>query len=183
MEKNYSPEADLALLYVAIGWKPTTGLGPSSDLDILAFMLNNDGRLPGSEYLISSLNALSPDGAIATINDDRTGSSSVGGDDEALILDLPKVDEQVRKITLVVTVQNSSSANTRFGDIRKVYARIVDSMTGDEIQKVDLSERYPDASACVIGVLNRVENGWRLDTSEVTGNEIEHFTTLYAKTR
>lgn len=75
----------------------------------------------------------SKDGSIVHTGDNRTGDGD--GDDEQIIVDLPRVPEQV---TALVFTINSYSGQT-FNEVTNAYCRILDASTGTEIAKYTLS--------------------------------------------
>ena len=94
--KGQRVDIGLQKLAVGLGWDPnSTSSSHDYDLDASAFMLAANNRVPndaffvfyGSELKNSEGNPVSPDGAVSSSGDDRTGGNS-DGDDETLMIDL-----------------------------------------------------------------------------------------------
>jgi tellurium resistance protein TerD len=58
-------------------------------------MINSDRKFLGEDYFIFCNNLKSPYGALEHIGYDPTGGNSDGGNDEAIIVDLSKINENV----------------------------------------------------------------------------------------
>lgn len=58
------------------------------------------------DYFVFYNNLDSPDGALARTGDDPSGKNSDGDDDEAIIIDLEKVDSRFEEILFVVTIED-----------------------------------------------------------------------------
>lgn len=75
----------------------------------------------------------SQDGSIVHTGDNRTGDGE--GDDEQIIVDLPKVPAQVKTIMFIV----NSFTGQSFSEIENAFCRIVNHANNSEIARYDLS--------------------------------------------
>ena len=122
------------------------------DLDASCLLFNASGE-PVDSVWFRQLR--SNDGSIIHTGDNRTGAGD--GDDEQIIVDLPKVPAGVQ--TLVFTV-NSFQGDT-FDRIENAYCRLVDDTTGQEVARYDLTGSGPH-TAQVMAKLSRTGNGWSM---------------------
>ena len=80
LEKGQRIGIKLEKVGVGLGWDPNEGSGEDFDLDASAFMLGENHKLPRDEFFVFYNNLKSPDGAVESMGDDRTGGSSDGDD-------------------------------------------------------------------------------------------------------
>lgn len=88
LKKGDSLQISLKNLIVGLGWK--TCVDDEVDLDASAFMLASNGRIPNDNYFVFYNNQESPDHAVRSSGDDRSGGSNAGSDsdDESLYVNL-----------------------------------------------------------------------------------------------
>src|SRR4051794_37454807 len=89
----------LSKVYAGAGWDVKED-GPTMDLDLVAFMVDENGHLKNKKNFIYFNNKKSPDGSVASRGDNLTGEGD--GDDEVIDIDLGKVSSDVKKIVLAV---------------------------------------------------------------------------------
>lgn len=155
-------DINLHKMAVGLGWSPNeSSTGYEYDLDASAFMLNERKKLPADEYFVFYNNLTSPDGAVASSGDDRTGGNSDGGDDETLTVDLDKVDPRVQEILFTVTIHEAAARRQNFGQVRDSYIRIYNEETGEVLARYDLEEDFSIETAVEFGRLYRYQGGWR----------------------
>jgi tellurium resistance protein TerD len=129
------------------------------DLDVSLFMLGANGKLPADEYFLFFNNLRSPDGAVVHQGDNRTGVGE--GDDETLLISLPKIDPTVERIVIVVTIHEARERGQSFANVGNAYIRLVDQETGQEVLRYSLNETFFDETAVVFGELEREGSSWR----------------------
>ena len=125
-------------------------------------MLTAKRKLPQDEYFVFYNNLESPDGAVKSSGDDRTGGSS-SGDDETLTVDLQRVNPKVEVILFTVTIHKAEERNQNFGQVRNSYIRIVNNQNQEEIAKYDLEEDFSVETAIEFGRLHRVGQAWHFE--------------------
>ena len=106
LQKGQKIDIGLSKITVGLGWDPNEGTGNDFDLDASAIMINSERKLLGENYFIFYNNLKSPDGSLEHTGDDPDGKSSEGDDDEAIRVDLTKIDIQVNEILFVVTIED-----------------------------------------------------------------------------
>jgi len=77
-------------VHVGLGWDPIQS-GQTVDWDLSAFGLNGSGKLVEDGFFVYFNNPLSPDQAIVSMGDERSGGNSAGGDDETIAVDLARI--------------------------------------------------------------------------------------------
>lgn len=142
LQKGQKIDIGLSKMTIGLGWDPSEGTGHEFDLDASAIMINAERKLLGEDSFIFYNNLVSPDGALTHTGDDPDGKSSDGDDDEAIIVDLAKVDSKVEEILFVVTIADFEARKQNFGQVRNSYIRIVDNSNNEEIAKYELDEDF-----------------------------------------
>ena len=113
--QKISLDKGLTLAKIGLGWDINKYDGQASfDLDASAIMINSERKLLGENYFIFYNNLNSPDGALEHTGDDPTGGNSDGDDDEAIKVDLNKIDTKVQEILFVVTIEDFERRKQNF---------------------------------------------------------------------
>jgi tellurium resistance protein TerD len=165
---------------IGLGWDPNEEPnGPDFDLDVSAFLIAENGKIPADEYLVffnSELKMESPegtrpysgDGSVLGAVDSIDGTESDGEDDEDMRIYFDKVWEGVHQIIITVTITkypNDKKKDRRtlvqnFGMVNDCYIRVWDDERGEEIFRYDLRENFRTEDAVEFGRFIRVENSW-----------------------
>ena len=182
LTKGQRVDIGLQKIGVGLGWDPNTvGAGVDYDLDASAFMLGENGQVPGEQFFVFYSNPKSPDNAVESSGDDRTGGSS-DGDDETLTIDLGKVDPRIAEIVFTVTIHEFEQRRQNFGQVRNSFIRIYDAVTNEEICKYELDEDFSVETAVEFGRLYKRGGSWRFEAVG-TGHSggLNTFVSKYAK--
>lgn len=190
LTKGQRVDIGLQKLGVGLGWDPNTeASGNDYDLDASAFMLGADKQVPSEAFFVfygtknrtQDDKPISPDSAVISSGDDRTGGSSEG-DDETLMVDLGKVDPRVEEIVFTVTIYDFESHRQNFGQVRNSFIRIYDALTNTEICKYELGEDFSVETAVEFGRLYKRGGAWRFEAMGV-GHKggLATFVSKYAK--
>lgn len=167
LQKGQRIDIGLSKVSVGLGWDSNaSGGGAAFDLDLSAFMVNKNLKVPSEGYFVFYNNPLSPDGAVASSGDDQTGESSAG-DDETLIVDLAKVSPEVDSIVFVATIHDAETRKQNFGQVRNSYIRICNALNSEEICKYELSEDFSIETGVEFGRLYKKEGRWRFEASGI----------------
>ena len=167
LQKGQKIELGLTKMTIGLGWDPNEGTGHAFDLDASAIMIDSDRKLVGDEYFVFYNNLNSPDGALQHTGDDPDGKSSDGDDDEAIIIDLEKVDSRVEEILFVVTIEDFERRKQNFGMVRNSYIRIVDNNSHQEIAKYELDEDFSIETGVEFGRLYKRNGSWKFEASGI----------------
>ncbi|HWT40239.1 MAG TPA: TerD family protein [Dongiaceae bacterium] len=144
---------------LGLGWSPQTKPGEGDfDLDSNIFALDANGKLPADEFFVFYNNKVSPDAAIIHMGDNRTGADA-GTDAERIKLDLTSVDPKVKKLSLVITIDEAKARHQNFGRVKDSYVSLTDEETGKEFARYILEDEAPDAISVHFGELERHDDG------------------------
>ncbi len=163
LQKGQRIGVGLRKVGIGLGWDPNDSTGFDFDLDAAAFMVGEDRKLPVDEFFVFYNNKLSPDGAVAAGEDDRTGSSSAGGDDETITVNLDKVDPRINEIIITVTIHEADVRRQNFGQVHNSYIRIYNEENGEELAKYELEEDFSVETAVEFGRLYRRNGEWKFE--------------------
>ncbi|MEP6559494.1 MAG: TerD family protein [Nakamurella sp.] len=131
------------------------------DLDASALLLDANRQVLEIVYYG---NLRSADGSLMHTGDNLTGKGD--GDDESIMVDLPKVPPAVAHIVFVV----NSFSGQNFSQILNAAARVVDSADRDrELVKYELSGSGTH-TAIVMAKLSRSGGGWTFTAIGTPGN-------------
>lgn len=162
LQKGQKIELGLEKVKVGLGWDPSAEGQAEFDLDASAFMLGANKKLPADEFFVFYNNLASPDGAVASSGDDRTGGNSEE-DDETITVDLTKVDPRVNEIIFTATIHEAEERRQNFGQVRNAYIRIINDATGEEIARYDLEEDFSIETGVEFGRIYKKGGIWKFD--------------------
>ena len=128
------------------------GGGESIDLDASCMLFDEQGN-PVDVVWFRQLK--SRDGSIQHTGDNLTGEGE--GDDEQIIVDLPKVPAQVK--SLIFAVSNFTGQN--FSRVENAYCRIVNAQGNKEIARYNLSCQG-DHTAMIMAKVYRHNDEWKM---------------------
>lgn len=180
LTKGQRVDIGLQNIGVGLGWDPAES-GQEFDLDASAFMLGGSGQIPAEPFFVFYGNPESPDQAVASSGDDRTGGNS-DGDDETLTVNLGKIDPRIEQIVFTVTIHDFEERRQNFGQVRNSFIRIYDTTNGDELCRYELDEDFSVETAVEFGRLYKRGGAWRFEAlgSGATGG-LAAFVAKYAK--
>ena len=105
---NLSTQAHgLSAVNVGLGWDARVAKGVSFDLDASVFLLNDRGKVSTDKDFVFYNNLTSLDGTVAHQGDNVTGAGD--GDDETVSINLAKISSEVKKIVIVVSINDADS--------------------------------------------------------------------------
>ncbi|MBQ8285565.1 MAG: TerD family protein [Thermoguttaceae bacterium] len=145
-------------LRVGLGWNPRVNVGEEFDLDVSCFMLGSDDKVRSKNDLVFYNQTESPRGSVKHTGDNQTGEG--GGDDEAILVDLTQVPDDVAKLLFVATIHEARERRQNFGIVDEAYMRVVDRDTNAELARFDLSEHACVEHSLVFGSLVKSDAGW-----------------------
>jgi tellurium resistance protein TerD len=144
---------------VGLGWNPRVTDGAGFDLDAIAFLVTEGGKVRADNDFIFFNNLKSSDGSVVHNGDNRTGEGD--GDDETLSVDLSKVPADVAKVIFAVTIYDGQTRNQNFGQVENAYIRVSNDAGGTEIARYDLSEDSSTETAMIFGELYKHGTEWK----------------------
>ncbi|MGI5130759.1 TerD family protein [Pseudonocardia sp. CA-107938] len=148
----------LSRVRMGLGWDAVKKRGlfgrrsQSIDLDASALLFDGERRLVDAVWFRQ---LQSKDGSVQHTGDNLTGEGE--GDDESIIVDLPRLSPAVTQIVFTV----NSFTGQDFSQIENAFCRLVDETTGDELARYDLtgSGRH---NAQIMAKVSRDGGGWAM---------------------
>ncbi len=151
-------------VFIGLGWEaPETKDGHSVDIDASAFVLNREGKVRRDTDFIFYNNLETDSGAIQHMGDNTTGEKKEGDADDAEVIkvSLDTLAFDIERVAFSVTIHNAEDRQQNFGDIKNAYMRVVNSETGSELARFDLTEDASSDNAMIFGELFREGLGWK----------------------
>ena len=147
----------LTNIEIGLGWDL---VNQACDLDASAFMLGADNRVIGDDWFVFYGQTSSPDGSVVHSGD---SDGSAVGDDETIRINLNQVNQQVQKITFVVTINEALEKGLNFSMVQNAYVRVVDKSTNNELARFMLTDYYATVTSMVVGELYRHNGSWKFN--------------------
>ncbi len=147
----------LKTVAAAAGWDVKSG-GASMDLDLVAFMVNAEGKLANEKNFVYFGNKKSPCGSVASRGDNLTGAGE--GDDETIDINLDAVPADVTKIVVAVSIYQAAQKGQSLKSLDNAFVRIVNTADSAQLAKYDLTNFENAGANFVLGELTRVEGEW-----------------------
>lgn len=155
-------EPGLKHVMLGAGWdvakKGFFGLGPDYDLDLIALLIDKNGKLINNKGVIyfGNLNGQ----GIYLHGDNRTGAGD--GDDEKISVDLEKLPANCNSVVFAINIYDAVNRKQNFSKIKNAYIRILNEDNGNkEICRYNLSEDGGTNTAVIFAELNRTGSGWQ----------------------
>ena len=145
---------------LGLGWNPRATDGKAFDLDAVAFLTGEDGKVRLDGEFIFFNQKVSPCGSVTHNGDNRTGDGD--GDDETISVDLSKVPQEVAKIVFAVTIHEGQQNGQNFGMVDRAYIRVINQdANAEELARFDVSEDGSTEVAMIFGELYRHNGEWK----------------------
>ncbi len=145
---------------IGLGWDSNeSSNGKVFDLDASVFMLNANEKLVADEYFVFYNNLKSPDGAVEHTGDNRDGEGE--GDDESIIIDIGKLNPEVKEMIIVVTIDEAEAQGINFGQVRNSFIRIYEKANNEVIALYELEEDFSIETGVVFGRLYQRNGEWK----------------------
>ena len=175
----------LKIAGIGLGWNPNEEPGgPNFDLDVSAFLIGENGKVPTDDYVVfygSELTVDNPegkrpysgDGSVLGAVDALDGTESDGDDDEDMRIHFDKVWEGIQQIIISVSItkypndvhKDKRTLPLNFGMVEDCYIRLWDDETGGEIFRYDLKENFSNEDALEFGRFYKVAGSWEFIAS------------------
>ncbi|MFC4376841.1 TerD family protein [Nocardia halotolerans] len=158
MNRAFRHPGALTHVTMALGWDPAppTGRfgGERHDIDLNACALS----FAGTQFIDGAFHEqlTSQDRAVRHLGDSVTGDGD--GDNEAIAVDLTRLNPAVTTIVFLVT----SYSGQHFDQIRNGFCRVIDNVTGIELLRFDLAGAGSH-TGIVLGKLHRPDQNWQFD--------------------
>ena len=135
--------------------------GKDFDLDASVICLDENGKLRDGQDIVYFGNLAHPSGAIVHRGDNLTGAGE--GDDEIVLVDLPKIPAQISKLVFVVNIYQAVKRKQDFSQVANAFVRLVDSSSGKELARYNLSGiDYSGMTGMILAEVYRHNNEWKM---------------------
>lgn len=154
----------LKKVLVGLGWDPIKKRGffgsttPQIDIDASVIMLKDD-RVKSKDDVIYFGNLKSKCGGVLHTGDNLTGDGD--GDDEQIIVDLPKVNSEVNKLIFVINIYGSKNKRQDFGMIENAFIRVANKDNNENIAMYNLTDNYQGKTSVIVGEVYRHGSEWK----------------------
>lgn len=149
--------AGLTSVKVGLGWDITN---QNCDLDASAFLLGADGRVIGDDWFVFYGQTVSPDGSVSHSGDSQGEGF---GDDEVITINLSAMNQNVKKIVFVVTINEALERGFNFSMVANAYVRVVNNSDGSEIIRFNLSDYYSNVTSMMVGEIYNHNGQWKFN--------------------
>ena len=149
----------LTKVFVGLGWDASTTSGADFDLDAVALILGNNGKVLNDQHFIFFNNLKSPDGAVEHTGDNLTGEGE--GDDEVINVNLAGLSPAVERVVVAVSIYDAVALQLTFGQVQNAFIRVVNADNNTELARYDLSEDASVETAMIFGELYRHAGDWK----------------------
>lgn len=147
---------------VGLGWDINQfDSGVDFDLDTSAFLVADNGKVTNDTDFVFYSNLEHPSGSVIHLGDNRTGAGD--GDDEQIMVELPKVPANISRIAFTVTIYDGEARRQNFGQVSNAFIRIYNKDNGEELIRYDLGEDFSIETAIVFGELYRHNGEWKFN--------------------
>lgn len=134
--------------------------GQDYDLDASVICLDANGKLTDNKNVVFFGNLRHPSGSITHQGDNLTGAGD--GDDEVIIVDLPRIPTQIAKLVFVVNIYQCIERKQDFGQIENAFVRLVNS-NNKELARYNLSgKEYMGMTGMILAEVYRHNNEWKM---------------------
>lgn len=158
---------NLTRLMCGLGWdvsKKSRGwfnFSPDFDLDAFVICLDENQRLASKSDIIYYLNLQHSSKAITHLGDNLTGDGE--GDDEQIVVDLPKVPAKISKLLFMVNIYDSKKRKQELSQVENAFVRLVDLNSKREIARYKLSgSQYQNKNGLILGEVYRDNGEWKM---------------------
>ncbi len=161
----------LTKIMVGLGWDPVEkkggllgglfggGSAANVDCDASVILLDSNGKMKDKKDLVYYGNLKNSNQSIIHQGDNLTGDGD--GDDEQIMLDLERIPSEVSKAVFVVNIYDCIKRRQDFGMIKNAYIRVVDTKSGAEMCKFNLTEDYAGKTSLIVGEIYKNNSDWK----------------------
>lgn len=148
-------------IVAGLGWDEATINGVPVDCDVSVFLLGANGKLVSDEHFVFYNNLKSPDGAVLHTGDSRDGDGE--GDDEAIKVDLSRIDSRVEFLYFAITIHESDTRGHHFGNVTNSFIKIRNGADHSILCQYQLQERFDGQDSLIIASITRNDGAWNVE--------------------
>ncbi len=152
----------LKKVVVGLGWDINRfDTGGAFDLDTVAFLLTDSGKVAKSDDFVFFGNLVHSSGSVQHMGDNLTGAGD--GDDEQIKIILSDVPSNITKIVFCVAIYDAEVRRQNFGQVNNAFIRIYNEENGQELLRYDLGEDFSIETAAVFGEVYKYNGEWKFN--------------------
>ncbi|MBA3922511.1 MAG: TerD family protein [Nostocaceae cyanobacterium] len=162
------------------GFFSNFGSGKNYDLDASVICLDTKGKLIDQSNIVYFGNLHHSSGSITHQGDNLTGAGD--GDDEVIVVDLPRIPAEISKLAFVVNIYECISRKQDFGQIENAFVRLVNMADNKELARYNLSgKEYAGMTGMILAEVYRHNNEWKMAAvgNGVTANGLGELASSY----
>ena len=100
-------------------------------------------------------------GAIIHQGDNLTGEGD--GDDEVIIVNLPKIPARISRLVFVVNIYDCIKRKQHFGQVENAFVRLVNASNNRELARYNLSgSNYAEMTGMTLAEIYRHKDEWKM---------------------
>lgn len=137
------------------------GGGQDFDLDASVLCLDSNNKVTDIKDIVYFGNLKHQSDSIIHLGDNLTGAGE--GDDEAIIVDLPKIPTRITRLVFVVNIYNCTKRKQDFSQVTNAFVRLVDRSNNKELARYELSgSNYQGMTGMTLAEIYRHNNEWKM---------------------
>lgn len=137
------------------------GGGHDFDLDASVLCLDSNKRITDIKDIVYFGNLKHQSGAIAHQGDNLTGAGD--GDDEVIVVDLPKIPQRISRLVFVVNIYECIRRKQDFSQVENAFVRLVNRANNKELARYDLSgTNYAGMTGMTLAEIYRHNDEWKM---------------------
>ena len=126
------------------------------DIDVSAFLLGENGKVPGDDWFVFYGQPESPDASVQFNERARIGRQSVH-------IDFSRISGNVKKVTFVLTINEAAEQKLNFSMVKDACVKIVEDATGKELTGFRMDEYYDNVISMMIGEIYAYKDSWKFN--------------------
>ena len=136
-----------------LGWKTKN---TRCDINVSAFLLGADGKVPGDDWFVFYGQTRSPDQSTVFCAGQAEGSESV-------TVDFRRLHPSVKKIVFVLTIYEALEHKLHFGMVSDAWIRILNSNDNTELVCFKMTDYYSNVTSMMIGEIYCHNGTWKFN--------------------
>lgn len=179
---------NLTKVMCGLGWDVNSSKGglfgmfsQNFDLDSSVLCLNSQDKIGRNDNVVYFGQLRHPSGAISHQGDNLTGKGA--GDDEQIIVDLPKIPSNINKLVFVVNIYDCLQRKQDFSQVNNAFVRLVDLSNNKEIARYNLNGgEYQGQTGMIMAEVYRDNEEWKMAAigKGIKVNGLEQLVQLYS---
>lgn len=149
-----APGRPLPAVHACFGWETVDS---RCDLDVSAFLLTENGKVPGDSWFVFYGQTVSPDLSTSFHEEENAAHR------EKLSIQLTRLNPSVKKIVFVLTINDALENGLNFGMVKDAYVRILDADGRTELVSFRMTDYYSNVISMMIGELYLHNGIWKFN--------------------